>query len=233
MLEKEPLGMPKFSTYNDSVTRTEAAMYFCSDEEVSIDNVKIGTFRSAKKHCGKILTPRICDNKSLAETIRDLAIKAQEGVQLLSFKDLQYSINCSPYSVHLLTRSVDSKYLGFDSLQLDTFRPTPSLGYKLWTGSTRVGHNQFVDENGLPIENLACYFHQTTSKTDIFIFPSEMTAYVSEAQILWQNSIPAAEPHGQCLCYKRFFFTPEAVIFGVGLILTSVIAIIILILQLT
>ena len=80
-MEIEPLGMPKFSTYNDSVTRLEAAMYFCSDEEVSIDNVKIGTFRSAEEHCGKILTPRICDNKSLAETIRDLAIKAQEGLK--------------------------------------------------------------------------------------------------------------------------------------------------------
>ena len=85
-MENQPLGMPKFSTYNDSVIETQEAMYFCSDEEVSIGNVKVGTFRSAEKRCGKLLTPKICDNESLAYVIRDLALMAQERARLLTDK---------------------------------------------------------------------------------------------------------------------------------------------------
>ena len=78
IMQNVPLGMPTFSTYNDSSTETQEAMYFCSDEEIIIENVKVGTFRSADKHCEKIFTPRICDNQSLAHAVRDLALKAQE-----------------------------------------------------------------------------------------------------------------------------------------------------------
>ena len=68
--------MPKFATYNDSNIHT--GMYFCSDEEVTSDIVKFGTFESAEDHCAKILTPKICDNQDLADAIRGLALKAQE-----------------------------------------------------------------------------------------------------------------------------------------------------------
>ena len=59
---------------------------------------------------------------------------------------------------------------------------------KLWTGSKRIGISQFVDENGLPVKNLNCNLHEPVQ--ELFKFPSEMTAYVSETKIVWQNSIP-------------------------------------------
>ena len=77
-MENEPLGKPKFSTYNDSDGRTQESMYFCSDDEVTSENVKVGTFQSAEKNCEEILLPRICDDESMADKVRDLAIKAQE-----------------------------------------------------------------------------------------------------------------------------------------------------------
>ena len=43
------------------------------------------------------------------------------------------------------------------------------------------------------MRNLDCHFFEaskTTSGIDVFQFPSEMTAFVSDTQILWQNSIP-------------------------------------------
>ena len=69
--------MPKFATFSNSTKDT--AMYFCSDEEVTNDNIKVGTFKSAEAHCEKILTPKICDDESLARKIRDLALQEQEG----------------------------------------------------------------------------------------------------------------------------------------------------------
>ena len=70
--------MPKFSTYNDSDTRTQESLYFCADDEITIGNVKVGTFRSAEELCEKILTPRVCDDRILAEKIRNVTLKAQE-----------------------------------------------------------------------------------------------------------------------------------------------------------
>ena len=68
--------MPKFATFSNSTKDT--AIYFCSDEEVTDENIKVGTFKSAEAHCGKILTPKICDDQSLARKIRDLAEQEQE-----------------------------------------------------------------------------------------------------------------------------------------------------------
>ena len=68
-----------------------------------------------------------------------------------------------------------------------------SARQKFWTGSKRVGHNEFVDENGMPIENLGCFFNQNAregSKEDIFKFPSEVTAVLLEEQVVWENSVP-------------------------------------------
>ena len=70
--------MPRFLTYNDSDIRTEKSLYFCSDDEVTIENVKVGTLRSAEEYCEKILTPRVCDDRILAEKIRNVTLKAQE-----------------------------------------------------------------------------------------------------------------------------------------------------------
>ena len=120
---------------------------------------------------------------------------------------------------------------------------------KFWTGSKRIGHNSFIDENGLPLESLGCFFYQHArngSREDIFQFPSEMTAHVSQTGILWQNSVPGMKttktrnssilghrPKGQCLCYKRFVFTLEFIILFVGLFLATVTALTILIYLLT
>ena len=68
-----------------------------------------------------------------------------------------------------------------------------SARQKFWTGSKRVGHNEFVDENDMPIENLDCFFDQNAregSKEDIFKFPSEVTAVLLEEQVVWENSVP-------------------------------------------
>ena len=56
------MGMPKFSgfkVFNDSDIVTKEALFFCSDDEVTIENVKVGTFRSAGEYCEKILTPTL------------------------------------------------------------------------------------------------------------------------------------------------------------------------------
>ena len=69
----------------------------------------------------------------------------------------------------------------------------PTSLQKFWTGSKRIGHNTFVDENGLPMDNLGCNFYRHArkdTKEDIFKFPSEMTAHVSETEVVWQNSVP-------------------------------------------
>ena len=75
--ENQELGMPKFQPDNSSNTQT--GMYFCSDEEVSEQNVKIGTFQSAEENCHQVLTPKICDNQMVAHKIQNLTLKAQEG----------------------------------------------------------------------------------------------------------------------------------------------------------
>ena len=75
----EPLGIPKFLTYNDSDIRTQKSLYFCSDDEITVGNIKVGTFRSAEEHCEKILTPRVCEDRTLAEKIHNVTLKAQKS----------------------------------------------------------------------------------------------------------------------------------------------------------
>ena len=77
--ENQELGMPKFSPQNG--TNTQTGMYFCSDDQVSSNNVKFGSIQSAEENCKRILTPKICDNQSLAYALRDLAVEAQEGLK--------------------------------------------------------------------------------------------------------------------------------------------------------
>ena len=77
----------------------------------------------------------------------------------------------------------------------------------LWTGSRRVGHSQFVDENGVTIENLDCNFYESTTKDDIFKFPSQMTAYVSDTRIVWRNSIPGIFKIGLQYDVQKFELT--------------------------
>ena len=91
--------MPKFHPYNSSNTQT--GMYFCSDEEVSEQNVKIGTFQSAEEKCNRILTPKICDNQTVAYKIQNLTLKAQEGFDKF-WED--FVIDGKPLSVDFLTK---------------------------------------------------------------------------------------------------------------------------------
>ena len=66
--------MPKFSSING--TSNQNGMYFSSDEKVIHENLKVDTLQSAEKDCEKILTPKICDNQTLAYAVRDLVLRA-------------------------------------------------------------------------------------------------------------------------------------------------------------
>ena len=80
-------------------------MYFCADEKVSEQSVKIGTFQSAEENCNRILTPKICDNQTVAYKIQKLALKAQEGFEnCLKFLQLCWKKK-QPYSVEFLTKA--------------------------------------------------------------------------------------------------------------------------------
>ena len=41
----------------------QTGFYFCADDAMIDENVKLGTYQEAKKNCKDILTPRICDKR--------------------------------------------------------------------------------------------------------------------------------------------------------------------------
>ena len=88
----------------------------------------------------------------------------------------------------------------------DSSKTASALIKHFWTGSKRVGYQEFVDEHGIPIKSLDCFFSEKELVDQIFKFPSQMTAVVSDKEVVWQNSIPGKTtgPIGRCLCYKRF-----------------------------
>ena len=77
------------------------------------------------------------------------------------------------------------------------------------------------------MKSLDCFFSAKKLIDQVFKFPSQMTAIVSDKEVVWQNSIPGKTtgPIGRCLCYKRFVLTLELIILCVGLLATIIIAI--------
>ena len=58
------------NSYRTKIIPEPKAYYFCSDDEVSFESVKSGTLQQAQKECEIIMTPSVCSDQVLQNTLR-------------------------------------------------------------------------------------------------------------------------------------------------------------------
>ena len=69
------LGYQFRKIYQD-INQTNTGYYFCEEDEITPENLKIGSYLSATKNC-KIKTPRICSNETLRDVLNSIVIKRE------------------------------------------------------------------------------------------------------------------------------------------------------------
>ena len=46
--------------------------YFCDGDDLTIENLKLGTYQQAKQNCSKLLTPRFCRDDKVSDLLAEL-----------------------------------------------------------------------------------------------------------------------------------------------------------------
>ena len=79
-LEAELSVQPYVINTINSTINPVKGFFFCVEDSLSKSNLKFGTFSQAKDYCSKIMTPKICHNKTLVEKLTNLTQKSSEFI---------------------------------------------------------------------------------------------------------------------------------------------------------
>lgn len=66
-----PMDPPVYASFSRDYDRT--SLFFCSSDTLTFENLKFGTYEEAVSLCDRIMTPRICDDQTISDTILSLA----------------------------------------------------------------------------------------------------------------------------------------------------------------
>ena len=62
--------------YKFKMAVNDTGYYFCEDDNITLENLKMGSYHNAKKHC-QIKTPSICLNQTLQELLSYIFTEAE------------------------------------------------------------------------------------------------------------------------------------------------------------
>ena len=83
---------PVFASFSRDYDQT--SLFFCLGDKLTLENVKVGTYEAAVKQCGKVLTPRICDDQNTSDIILSLAQELTlESFTFIKVGLRQYSVS--------------------------------------------------------------------------------------------------------------------------------------------
>ena len=66
----------QFKEADQDINQTNIGYYFCEDDDITPENLKLGSYLSATKKC-KIKTPRICSNETLRDVLNSVVIQRE------------------------------------------------------------------------------------------------------------------------------------------------------------
>ena len=79
---------------NSSDISPVQGFYFCTGDSISESSLKFGPFTEAKQSCSKIMTPIICNNQSLVNTLKSLTLTSGNYIFNYNTRQRQVKLNC-------------------------------------------------------------------------------------------------------------------------------------------
>ena len=110
--------------------RNLTGFYFCTGDQVENHNLKLGSYFEAKSRCSRIMTLKVCNNRSLSDKL----------ITMIKTKSTESSNDILQKAVY-----------DFDFM----LKPL-----RLWTGIQRLDQTRFIDENGTIITSPHCPINQ-------------------------------------------------------------------------